>query len=587
MLFGKYVNRYYLRYGPILMFGALALVCVNYFQLMIPELYRNVINGVNTGITEHNTPFDLNYLLDEICLPLMGIILIMVVGRFLWRVCFFGTAHCVERDLRDRMFDHCLALSHQYYQVNKVGNLMSLFISDLETVHGCFGDGVLMFLDAFILGGLAIYKMYCLDPILTLLALIPMTFLLIIGIVLKKNMRKKWEEKQEAYAALSDFSQETFSGLSVIKAFVKETLELMAFRKCNTEHERTSLAHTKVATIMRIMVTLFVESVICVILGYGGYLVYDGTFDAGRLVEYIGYFNSTIWPITALSELIELSSRGKASLGRISALLDAPCDVMDREDVREEIIEKGAISVKNLTFRYPDGDVDVLKNVSFDIAPGEHVGIVGKTGSGKTTLVDLLLRVYNVPDGTVFFDGKDVNTIPIRVVRDAVAYVPQDQFLFSDTIGNNIAFANSSASSETIISSAKFAAVHDNIVDFQNGYDTVLGERGVTVSGGQKQRIAIARAMLKQSRVCILDDSVSAVDTATEETILKNLRSGDPRTTILIAHRISTITSMDKIVFLEDGCVTAVGSHDMLYETCPAYKKMVDLQKLEEQGEGK
>ena len=337
--------------------------------------------------------------------------------------------------------------------------------------------------------------------------------------------------------------------------------------------------------LLRIFVTLFVESVICVILGYGGYLVYTDAFNAGELMEFIGYFNSIVWPIMAVSELIDMTSRGKASLKRISELLDAKIDVKDRSDVRDMGEVQGTVEFRDLTFRYPDGEYDALKNVSFTIQAGENVGLVGKTGAGKTTLVDLILRTYNVPDGTVFIDGHDVNEVPIRQVRAACAYVPQDNFLFSDTIANNIAFGVSDAPTEGVENAAQLADVDGNIREFSEGYQTVLGERGVTISGGQKQRISIARALMKDAPILILDDSVSAVDTKTEKTILENLhntRRG--KTTILIAHRISTIEKMDKILFLEDGELAAVGTHTQLYDTCPAYRKMVDLQKLEEEG---
>jgi ATP-binding cassette subfamily B protein len=302
-------------------------------------------------------------------------------------------------------------------------------------------------------------------------------------------------------------------------------------------------------------------------------------------VEFISYFTSVVWPIMAVSELIDMTSRGRASLNRIGELLDAEITVADREGVAELENVRGDIEFKNLSFRYPGGEFDALENVSFTIKAGENVGLVGKTGAGKTTLVDLLLRTYNVPDGTVFLDGRDVNEVSIRSVRAACAYVPQDNFLFSDTIENNIAFGIENWDREKIIEAASLADVDENIQSFQRGYDTVLGERGVTVSGGQKQRISIARALLKDSPVLILDDSVSAVDTKTEKAILGNLRATRAgKTTILIAHRISTIESLDKILFLEDGRLTAVGTHQELQETCPAYAKMVELQKLEEEG---
>ena len=587
MIFGKYINRYYLKNAPVLLLGLAALLTVDYIQLLIPRLYRLVINGVNLGqvvVDGQTVAFGKEVLFQHICLPMIYIIILMVLGRFLWRVCFFGSAVRVTADLRERMFDHSRQLSQQYYQVNKVGNLMSLYTNDLDTIQECFGDGVLMFFDALTLGLLALYKMWNMDHQLTLLALIPALLMLAIGTVMGKTMTKTWEKRQQAFSDLSDFAQENFSGIAVVKAFVKELKELIAFRKLNKENEKINVEYTRISVLLEIMVTLFVESVICVILGFGGYLVYVGQFNAGQLVEYIGYFEAIVWPIMAVAMLIEKSSRGKASLNRITELLDAPIDVADRPGVPDLANVQGGVEFRDLTFRYPDGEFDVLKNISFTIQPGERVGIVGKTGAGKTALVDLLLRTYNVPDGTLFVDGKDVNTVSIHSVRNACAYVPQDNFLFSDTIAHNIGFGVDDATREDIDRAAALADVRDNIVDFKDGYETVLGERGVTVSGGQKQRISIARALLKNAPILILDDSVSAVDTRTEKIILDNLKASRAgKTTLLIAHRISTVEGLDKIIFLEDGRVEAVGPHDSLYASCPEYRRMVDLQRLEDE----
>ena len=587
MIFGKYINRYYLKNAPVLLLGLAALLTVDYIQLLIPRLYRLVINGVNLGqvvVDGQTVAFGKEVLFQHICLPMIYIIILMVLGRFLWRVCFFGSAVRVTADLRERMFDHSRQLSQQYYQVNKVGNLMSLYTNDLDTIQECFGDGVLMFFDALTLGLLALYKMWNMDHQLTLLALIPALLMLAIGTVMGKTMTKTWEKRQQAFSDLSDFAQENFSGIAVIKAFVKELKELIAFRKLNKENEKINVEYTRISVLLEIMVTLFVESVICVILGFGGYLVYVGQFNAGQLVEYIGYFEAIVWPIMAVAMLIEKSSRGKASLNRITELLDTPIDVADRPGVPDLANVQGGVEFRDLTFRYPDGEFDVLKNISFTIQPGERVGIVGKTGAGKTALVDLLLRTYNVPDGTLFVDGKDVNTVSIHSVRNACAYVPQDNFLFSDTIAHNIGFGVDDATREDIDRAAALADVRDNIVDFKDGYETVLGERGVTVSGGQKQRISIARALLKNAPILILDDSVSAVDTRTEKIILDNLKASRAgKTTLLIAHRISTVEGLDKIIFLEDGRVEAVGPHDSLYASCPEYRRMVDLQRLEDE----
>ena len=588
MIFGKHINRYYLKYAPHLLIGLLALWTVDYLQLMIPELYQMVINGMNQGyvvVDGVQHAFDITFMLDKICMPMLVVAIAIVFGRFLWRVSIFGAAVKVETDLRDKMFNHAKNLSREYYQVNKVGNLMSLFTNDLDTVQECYGWGFMQFFDALILGVLSMTKMWRMNHLLTVLAMIPMALLFASATLVGRVMTKKWDYRQECFSNLSDFSQESFSGIAVIKAFVKEARELMAFKKLNDENEIANIDFTKTAVLMRIMVASFVESVMCIILGYGGYLVYKGTFNAGQLMEFIGYFTAIIWPIMAVSELIDMTSRGKASLKRISELLDAEITVKDRPGVKELENVKGEIEFRDLTFRYPDGEFNELEHVSFKINPGENIGLVGKTGAGKTTLVDLILRTYNVPDGTIFIDGQDVNDVSIHSVRESCAYVPQDNFLFSDTIARNIAFGDKEVNLRAVKRAAIQADVDENISQFQLGYDTVLGERGVTVSGGQKQRISIARALMKDAPILILDDSVSAVDTKTERAILSNLRqTRQGKTTILIAHRISTIEQMDKVLFIDEGKVAGFGTHEALYAGNAAYRKMVDLQRLEEEG---
>ena len=588
MVFGRVMNKYYLKYAPMLLLGLITLVGVDWLQLLIPGMYQTVVNGINYGyatLDGQTVPFTMAFLIQEVCMPLVGIILLMVLGRFLWRVCFFGSAIRVEADLRARMFHRAKDLSCQFYERNKVGDMMSLFTNDLDTVQECFGWGIMMFFDALLLGVLAIFRMATMDLVLTALSLIPMALLLASATVVGKHMTRKWDIRQEAFSKLSDFSQESFSGISVIKAFVKESVELMAFKQHNINNENANVDHTKSSVLLRILVTLFVESVICIILGYGGYLVYKGRFNAGQLVEFIGYFTAIVWPVMAVSELIDMTSRGKASVDRISRLLEQTPDVKDREDAQALENIRGEIEFKDLTFRYPEAEYDSLQNVSFRIEAGQSVGIVGATGSGKTTLVDLLLRTYNVPDGTVFIDGQDVNGLTIHSVRAGCAYVPQDNFLFSDTISRNIAFGMDSAQEEDITQAAVLADIDENIREFPKTYATVLGERGVTVSGGQKQRISIARALIKNAPILILDDSVSAVDVNTEKTILENLKaSRQGKTTILIAHRISTVEQMDKILFMEGGQVLAFGSHAELLDSCPAYAKTVQLQMLEAEG---
>lgn len=586
MIFGKLINRYYLKYSPLIILGLIALLIVDSMQLLIPNLYGMVIDGIKNGVVVVDgvtQAFDMDFLLDKICLPMIIIIACMILGRFLWRICLFGAGILLETDLRKRMFDHAKDLSQQYYQLNKVGTIMSYFTNDLGNIHSCFSHGLIMAFDAVIMCCMAITKMVSLNPWLALFSTIPMLILFTCSLIVKKYMSLKWRKRQEAFSNLSDHAQETFAGIAVIKAYVKEGYELLRFKKLCKENEDSNVDYVKLSHLLSVMVTLFVESITCVIIGYGGYLVHEETITAGMLVEFIGYFTSIIWPVTAVSELINLNSQGKASLDRIGEFFNRKPDVIDVNVDTEEFEIKGSIEFKNLTFAHPNTGKVILNDISFKINAGERVGIIGRTGAGKTTLVDLILRTYNVDDGTVFIDGKDINRIPIKTLRAAAAYVPQDNFLFSDTIENNIAFATDNGTLDDVINAAKMADVHDNIDEFPNKYSSVLGERGVTVSGGQKQRISIARAIMKNAPILILDDSVSAVDVSTEKTILSNLRSlREGKTTLLIAHRISTIENMDKIIFIDDGAILAIGTHAELYESCEDYRNLVDLQKLDD-----
>lgn len=589
MVVNKRFIHYYVKYGWLLLLGILALVMVDYGQLEVPELYRMVVNGMNEGKVAFNgamLPFDMDFLLDNICRPLLLVVLFICIGRFLWRVCFYGAAIRIETDIRKNMFDHCKDLSQQYYHVNKVGDLMSLFTNDVDTIQDCFGNGVLTFFDALVLGGMALYKMLCMNKMMTALAMIPMILLFAMATIVGKEMSRKWDVRQEAYSELSDFSQESFSGIAVIKAFTKELLELMSFKKLNKKNEKVNVDFTRTSTLLNILFLFFVESVVCVIMGYGGYLVHEGVFKAGELMEFMSYFSTIVWPIEAVSILIDMTARSQASCKRVAKFLDAKIDVKDRENLDESARNiKGSIEFRNLDFTFPLSTRQALFDVSFKINAGENVGLIGKTGAGKTTIVDLIARTYNVPDGTVFVDGEDINDIPIKELRNHIAYVPQDNFLFSTSIAKNIAFSKADDSERDLIeNAASMSGVHDNIIEFTDKYDTILGERGVTVSGGQKQRISIARALMKDAEILILDDSVSAVDTKTERVILNNLsKTRKGKTTILIAHRISTIEKMDKIIFVDEGHIVDVGSHNELLVRCEEYRKMVDLQKLEDE----
>ncbi len=585
MLFGKHINKYYLKYGILFLIGLAALIVVDYVQLEIPNIIGTIIDGLELKTLAKE---DVVVFIKDIVI--YGIII--VAGRFLWRIFIFGTSWRIDFDLRNKMFAHAEKLSQTYYSEKKSGGLMALFINDLNAIRMAFGPGLLMLFDIIILGGLAFYRMFMLDRTITYFAAIPLALIAVMATYISKITGKKFKARQQAFEDLSDFTQENFYGISVIKAFVNEVREMRAFAKINKRNQEKNVSYIKASTFLHIAVEMFINIIRVTMLGVGAYLVYKtisttDVFSIGDLTRYIAYFGTLIWPMMAIGRLINMRAQAKASLDRVSAFLDADIEIHDdREVVNVEKIE-GKITFNNLTFRYPKTDKDVLKNINFVIEKGQTVGIIGRTGSGKTTLVDLLLRLYNLKTCELLIDDTDIMKLPIKTIRDAIGYVPQENFIFSDVIRNNISFSTDVADEELIKQMAIYSDIHDNIVDFPNQYDTMVGERGVTLSGGQKQRISIARALLKNPEILIMDDSFSAVDTKTEEQVISNLRElRKGKTTIIIAHRISTIKSSDQIVFIENGEVMAKGTHEELLKTCELYRKMVIHQRLEAELEG-
>ena len=578
MLFGKHFRKYYAKYALFFLLGAAVLIVVDWIQLDIPKLVGQIIDRLSAEV------IDVEFV--ESAIIRIGILaLIITFGRFLWRYTIFGASRRIEYHLRNTMFGHATQLSQSFYSKEKVGGLMTYFINDLEAIRMAFGPGILMLVDGLMLGAFALYRMANLNAVLTLIAAIPMIALTVILVFIRKRISLKFKERQKAFENLSDFTQENFSGITVIKAYVREIKEYMLFQKKNEELYDKNFQFVKYIVGVNISISIALNFVILVIITFGSFLVINRSatgLTAGELTEYMSYFFSLIWPVMALSQFIQIQSQAKASASRIEAFLDAEIEVKDLPDAEQVDFLDGNIQVRNLTFQYPDGDSPVLENVSFDIKKGEMVGVLGRTGSGKSSLVDLLLRIYNLHEDQIFIDGKDIMRLSIKSVRNTIGYVPQDNFLFSDTITNNIGFAYEKQDEELIKESAKLADVYDNVMEFKDQFDTILGERGVTVSGGQKQRISIARALAKNPEILILDDSVSAVDTKTEEAIISNLhRVRKGKTTIFIAHRISTVKKMDKIILLDQGKVSAIGSHKELMKTSVLYQDMVRRQTLE------
>lgn len=590
MVFGKYVNKFYKKYFWHFFFGILTVIFVDYIQLFIPAITGRIIDSItNGGISEGNWQF----LIEQIIyIALVG--LGMFVGRFLWRICVFGEAVLVQSDLRFDMFEKTEKLSQRYYKVNKTGAILSYFSNDLETIEESFGFGIVQMIDGVFLLVMSLVKMFKLQGVLTLLLLIPVVLLGLCAFFVDKLMEKKYEKRQKAFEDMSDYAQENFTGIRVIKAFVKERKELKQFAKEAKKNKDTNIEYVKVSSLLEVLFNALIYVIFGIILLGGSYLVYlnikSGGVEGitiGSLIEFIGYADTLIWPIFALAGTINLIARARTSLKRISNLLDEKVEIVDDKVVCPTDL-KGEIEFKNFNFAYPDDENTlILKDVNIKIKAGETIGIVGKIGSGKSTLVNMLFRLYNVEDNTLFIDGYDIMHLPIRMVRDTIGYCPQDNFLFSDSIRNNIAFSNPDMSLEEVEKAAEFADVRSNIEEFKDKYETLIGEKGVSLSGGQKQRISIARAIVKDPKILVLDDSVSAVDVKTEETILHNIQKDRKgKTTILIASRVSTVKALDKIIVMNDGKVEAFGTHEECLKNSKTYTRMVELQSLEKEMEG-
>lgn len=595
MLFGKYINKYYLRYWYFFLLGVAALIVVDVVQLYQPEYLGAIVDHLSSG-----NQVDPNFI-SEICLKLLGIAGVMFAGRMLWRYTLFNASQRIEAGLRREMFQKSERLSQNYYHETKVGSIMSWFTTDLETIEEFCGFGTVQLVDAGFLGFLVIRKMFLLDWVLALFALIPMLLIVVWGALVEKFMALKWEARQKQYDRLYDFTQENFTGIRVIKAFVKETGELHAFAKVARKNRDANLSYARLSVVFDVIIELIIAAIMALILGFGSWFVYAFVtgdpvvifghavaLSAGKLITFIGYFDSLIWPLIAMGQIVTMFSRARTSLKRVTAYLDSEEDVVDAPGAQVLDGVRGGIEFRHCTFTYPaKPGIKMLDDVSFRIEPGQSVGIVGRIGAGKSTLLSILLRLYNVASGTVFLDGHDLMVCTKGSVRAHIALVPQDNFLFSDTLGGNIAFSSENATPDRIRAAAQFAEVDGDISGFRDGYDTVIGERGVTLSGGQKQRVSIARAVLKDAPILLMDDSVSAVDVKTEEAILEHIRTERAgKTTVVVASRVSTVSHFDRILVLNEGKVEAFDTPERLAEISPTYRKMVYLQQLEREVEG-
>lgn len=520
----------------------------------------------------------------------VGLILLIAVfvalSRYYWRVYIMGTARKAEVYLRDKFYSHLQTLAPNFYNRNKTGDLMAHATNDLNAVRMAMGPGFLSAVDpTFVLTFTIIMMVYTVGPKLTFIALAPFPLLAIMVTLFGKVIHKRFGNVQAAFGSLSDRVQENFAGMRVVKSFVQEDAEIDKFTTENAANYQANMKLARVNAIYNPMVQFVSTLSFLIALSYGGILVIRGEITFGDFAAFNTYLALMTWPMMAIGWVINMWQRGAASMARINNILHTLPEITDSPTARQDKTElQGSIEMRNLTFTYPGTDTPVLKGIDINIPSGKTVALIGRTGSGKSTLMNLLLRMHNPERGQLFLDGVDILDVPLATLRDHIGYVPQENFLFSKTIRDNIGFSGHQGyTQDQVEAAAALAQVHENIVNFPAGYVTMLGERGVTLSGGQKQRVSIARAVIKNPRILILDDSLSAVDTHTEEEILRGLkRIMENRTSLIIAHRISTIKDADEILVLDEGEIIERGTHEQLLEQQGQYSELYQKQLLEE-----
>ena len=576
ILRSPYARQFIRKYKWSYLIGIVILIVIDLAQTEVPIIVGRVIDGIELRTIDHAG-------FVSAVVTMAVIALIVLAGRIGWRYCIFGAARKIERDMRNDLFSHLNTLPASYFHEHKAGEIMAYMTNDIEAVRMTFAVTIMMGMDALAIGLATVVKMvFEIDLRLSIVAILPMSLVAVVSTYVGREMHKRFTRRQEAFSKVADFVQEKLNGVKVIKAFVQEEKECLAFEKVNMESRTANIRDAKVQAFMFPFMHMIAGCSMAIAIAYGGYIAILGTISVGDFSAFVQYLTMLVWPIASIGRIINVVTRGSASLKRVEAVLHTESDILDLLPAGEEAPLRGDIRVEGLTFRYPGTEKDVLRDISFCVKRGETLGIVGRTGAGKTTLANLLVRVDDPGENMIWIGGQEIHSVSLKTLRRTAGYVMQDNFLFSDTVRNNIAFGDHSKTEEEIIAAAKAACVHDNIMDFADGYDTMVGERGVSLSGGQKQRIAIARALILDPEILILDDAVSAVDTDTEEQILKNLhtlRAG--KTNIIIAHRISTLQHADKIIVISDGTITEMGNHDELVAAGGFYAELYHRQLLE------
>jgi len=556
--------------------GLLLLIVVDFLQLIVPKIMQRAIDSL--GMAEFNQADLLKY-----GLAILALALAIAGIRFLWRIALLSNGWQIDRDLRQMYYSHLLSLSQNFFNKSKTGDLMAYATNDLNAVRMLVNFGLVGLLDIVVMTIATVSFMANIDGRLTVMAILPLPVLSGIFVFFGKKIRKHFEKVQKSFATMSGQVQESISGIRVVKAFGQEEHELGKVSKSAYSYVQENIALVKIMGIFHPLISTIIGLSMLIVLYLGGSYAMLGDITMGQFIAFFSYLGMLVWPMIAIGWVINLYQRGTASLRRLNSIFEEIPEIVD-VDVDESISSiSGGLTVKNLKFQYTDDTPEIFKDLNFKVNPGETLAVVGRTGCGKTTLIDLLTRVYNPGKNSIYLDDNDIYSVPLHTLRKEVVMVPQDIFLFSDTIAGNIALGRPDATREEIEAIAKKADIYHDIKDFEEGFDTVIGERGVTLSGGQKQRLAIARALLTDPRILILDDALSAVDTKTERKILLNLKAlRENKTTIIISHRISSIQHADLTIVLEDGKIAESGNHQELLANSGIYADLYEKQQIEE-----
>jgi ATP-binding cassette subfamily B protein len=552
--------------------GFSALVLVDFLQLTIPRIIKHGVDGLET-MTISTTG-----------LLQLGGLVILIAGsviflRFAWRYLIIGFSRLLERAVRNRIFSHILKMDMPFFEKHTTGDLMAHSSNDLAAVQMACGMGMVAAIDALVMSLAAIGFMVAIHPVLTLLALLPMPFLAVSTRILSGKLHKRFSTVQEQFSSLTEFSRSTLISIGLIKAYTMENFQTDRFGRLGKEYLRSNLRVAAIQGLISPLATLVGSIGMLMVLYFGGRLVISGSITLGDFVAFITYLYMLIWPMMAIGWVANLVQRGLTSLSRIYDLVTSQPVLPDPVlQVEPEMFSHPGFKLDNLSFSYSSASTPVLSHLTFSLGPGIH-GVTGRTGSGKSTLCKLLARLYPIADGKLFFGGIDVNQLPLQFIRSHIGYVGQEPVLFSDTIAANIALGRADASREEIIQAAVNAAIHEDILELKDGYDTMTGERGVKLSGGQRQRLALARALLCNRPVLIIDDGLSAVDVATEHEVFAGLRRHfEGKTVLIVSNRIKLLSMTDRIIILADGSIESDGTHEQLLQENLLYRSMFDKQ---------